>query len=58
MKRWRVGLCCSGYVRQEVEAESEREAVEKASKLVGGGAYGIEIGDWDRWPEADTVEER
>jgi hypothetical protein len=54
MKAWSVRLCYSGYVCREVEAEDEDEACDKALKLVGPCE---DIADWERWPEADQVEE-
>jgi hypothetical protein len=52
MKRYHVDLAYTGYVSEEVEAESIEEAI---AKVEAEGVAGIS--KLDRWPEADMVDE-
>jgi hypothetical protein len=52
MKTYSVFVAYTGYVSSQVEAENEDEAIEKAARM---GTVGIS--DFERWPEADMVEE-
>jgi hypothetical protein len=55
MKKWRVGICYSGYVWREVEAESEDDAWRKAQEEPA--ADKLQLTDLSRWKDADQVEE-
>jgi hypothetical protein len=55
MKRWCVGLYYSGYVWQEVEADSEEEAHDKAMEIADNARHDPVLTDWERWGEADQV---
>jgi hypothetical protein len=52
VKKYQVDLAYTGYVSEIVEAESEKEAIEKAEQMGTAG-----ISSLDRWPEADMIEE-
>jgi hypothetical protein len=54
VKKWRVGLCYSGYAWREVEAETESEAWDKAYKIVDSES--LAVADWERWEDCDMVE--
>jgi hypothetical protein len=55
MKKYRVGICYSGYVWQEVEANSEDDAMYKARELADHACHDPVITDWERWEEADEI---
>jgi hypothetical protein len=55
MKKYRVGLCYSGYVWQEVEADSAEEAHDKAVEIVDNACHDPVITDWERWGEAAEI---
>jgi hypothetical protein len=59
MKKWRVGLCYSGYAWRVVEAENEDEAYNKVveSAEAVSASDSMAILDWNRWKDADQVEE-
>jgi hypothetical protein len=57
MKKWRVGLCYTGYAWQEVEAETEGEAWDIALGIACNPSYDPEITDWERWGETDQIYE-
>jgi hypothetical protein len=52
MKKYQVDLVYTGYVSVEIEAETEEEAIEKVEAMGTAG-----MGNIERWPEADMVEE-
>jgi hypothetical protein len=52
-----VGLCYRGYVWQEVEASSEEEAHDKAVEIAENARHDPVITDWQRWREADEIQE-
>jgi hypothetical protein len=52
MKKYQIDLAYTGYVSVEIEAETEEDAVEKVEAM---GTVGI--GNLERWPEADIIEE-
>jgi hypothetical protein len=54
VKKWRVGLCCSGYAWREVEAETESEAWDKACKIADEERTPVD--SWERWKDCDMVE--
>jgi hypothetical protein len=55
--KYRVGLCYTGYVWREVEAENEESAYYKAVEIAGNACHDPVITDWERWADADqTVE--
>jgi hypothetical protein len=57
MKRYRVGFCYTCYAWQEVEANSKDEAWDIAAQIVKTSCEDPELTDWERWTEADQVEE-
>lgn len=55
MKTYRVGLCYSGYVWQEIKAAGEDEAYDKAVEIAENACHDPVITDWERWKEADEI---
>jgi hypothetical protein len=60
IKSFMVGLCFSGYVWRDVEAEDEDSAYEKAERLFFDESLAsrqslVVIDDWDRHKAADTI---
>jgi hypothetical protein len=52
MKKYQVNLAYTGYVSEEIEAETEDEAIEKVESMST-----VNMGNITRWPEADMIEE-
>jgi hypothetical protein len=57
MKKYRIGLCYTGYAWQDIEASSIEEAYDKAVEMELDAGYKPVIIDWERWYGADNIRE-
>jgi hypothetical protein len=55
VKKFRIGLCYSGYAWQEVEAENARSAYYKAMAAANEDGHALVVTDWERWSDADEI---